>query len=118
MDADKIYAELSTIKSMVSALLETSKYTNDRISRELEIAKSIHDEHDRNIYTLNKILKGNGEKGLIEKQRDLEDALAASIKQAEAGSKQTQDDIKWGTRTVLASAIGVIVTIIITNMVK
>lgn len=123
MDPDKIYDELKTIRVMLASVMENMKSERDRVTRELELAKIIHERHDHGIEGLNKLLKGNGEKGLIEQHRDLKEEVSRIRGElverralVDERLKSTQDDQRWLVRSIIGCTIALVITLAITSL--
>ncbi len=124
---DALSAEQATIKVMVASLLEQNKFTQSRIDREIEIAKGIHEGHDTKINNIDKMLKGNGVKGLVERVGDTEDGIKDLKKDmdekftslSKAIDEKFVENVKTQRstmRTVLLSAISIVLGLIITRI--
>lgn len=114
MEPDKVADELTTIRVMLTSALSAIQAEKDRVTRELEQAAIVHDRHDGQIRDLRKILTGNGEKGLLERHRDLEDELSRiRTKQSES-----REDTRWLARAIVTSTIGLIITLTLTAIAR
>lgn len=121
MDTDKVFEELTAIRGMLAQALYGLEMERKRVDRELELARDIHTSHDRDIHAINYILKGNGQKGLLERQRDLEEALQVlrdelvqRRKLMDDRLKEDKEDRRGLARSILVSALSIVIVLAIT----
>ncbi len=124
---EKLTTEIGTLKVMLAHVIENNKYEHDRVTRELEVAKAIHDRQDGETSTINKILKGNGVKGLIERvgdtetsidnlKKDMDEKFAFVHKDIGEKFVGTRNSINAGIAAVVIGAIGTITTIVLARI--